>query len=87
VTGTVWQEADVVWRVHAQPASHDDTPDDMDEELVYMALLFDQGELGVAVYDSITARLRTLQIPINSQRELIEVIFLVSEAIGLVFQS
>ncbi|UIZ27723.1 hypothetical protein KXD40_005751 [Peronospora effusa] len=44
-----------------------------DEELVFMSILFDQGELGVAIYNALTTSLKTLQLPIADQQELEEV--------------
>ncbi|CAI5728086.1 unnamed protein product [Peronospora effusa] len=45
-----------------------------DEELVFMSILFDQGELGVAIYNALTTSLKTLQLPIADQQELEEIL-------------
>jgi hypothetical protein len=47
-----------------------DGADNTDEEVVYMSLLLDGKNMGVAVFDAVTARLRTLQLDISSQLEL-----------------
>ncbi|KAG6964620.1 hypothetical protein JG687_00005864 [Phytophthora cactorum] len=43
-----------------------------DEELVFMSVLFDRGELGVAIYNALTTSLKTLQLQIADPRELEE---------------
>ncbi|KAE9040796.1 hypothetical protein PR001_g6904 [Phytophthora rubi] len=45
-----------------------------DEELVFMSLLFDRGELGAAIYNALTTSLKTLQLQIADSEELEEVI-------------
>ncbi|KAG3114792.1 hypothetical protein PI124_g6463 [Phytophthora idaei] len=45
-----------------------------DEELVFMSVLFDRGELGVAIYNALTTSLKTLQLQIADPRELEEII-------------
>ncbi|EGZ20706.1 hypothetical protein PHYSODRAFT_328789 [Phytophthora sojae] len=44
-----------------------------DEELVFMSILFDRGELGVAIYNVLTTSLKTLQLQIADVDELEEV--------------
>ncbi|KAG6976492.1 hypothetical protein JG688_00001298 [Phytophthora aleatoria] len=46
-----------------------------DEELVFMSVLFDRGELGVAIYNALTTSLKTLQLQIADPRELEEVVY------------
>lgn len=43
------------------------------EELVFMSILFDRGELGVAIYNALTTSLKTLQLQIADLLELEEV--------------
>ncbi|CAI5731863.1 unnamed protein product [Peronospora destructor] len=45
-----------------------------DEELVFMSILFDRGELGVAIYNALTTSLKTLQLQIADQQELEEIL-------------
>ncbi|KAG6598194.1 uncharacterized protein IUM83_09359 [Phytophthora cinnamomi] len=47
-----------------------------DEELVFMSILFDRSELGVAIYNALTTSLKTLQIQIAGPGELEEVCLL-----------
>ncbi|KAG2530933.1 hypothetical protein BBO99_00001708 [Phytophthora kernoviae] len=43
-----------------------------DEELVFMSILFDRGELGVAIYNALTTSLKTLQLQVAENQELEE---------------
>ncbi|KAL4175238.1 hypothetical protein KRP22_000207 [Phytophthora ramorum] len=45
-----------------------------DEELVFMSILFDRGELGVSIYNALTTSLKTLQLQIADAQELEEII-------------
>ncbi|CAH0476482.1 unnamed protein product [Peronospora belbahrii] len=45
-----------------------------DEELVIMSILFDRGELGVAIYNALDTSLKTLQIQIDDSRDLEEIL-------------
>lgn len=44
-----------------------------DDELIFMSILFDRGELGVAIYNALTTSLKTLQLLIVDPQELEEV--------------
>lgn len=60
---------------------HDDDdvsePDDNDEELIFMSLLYDRKRLGVAIYDAVTTGLKTLEISVDDTDELDQVCSLV----------
>ena len=58
-----------------QTREEKDSPDvdAEDEELVFMSILFDRGELGVAIYNALTTSLKTMQLQIADQQELEEV--------------
>ncbi|KAG7379942.1 MutS protein msh5 [Phytophthora pseudosyringae] len=45
-----------------------------DEEVVFMSMLFDRGELGVAIYNALTTSLKTLRLQIADPQELGETI-------------
>ncbi|ETI56637.1 hypothetical protein, variant 5 [Phytophthora nicotianae] len=45
-----------------------------EEELTFMSILFDRGELGVAIYNALTTSLKTLQLQTSDAQELEEVI-------------
>ncbi|KAL7687160.1 putative DNA mismatch repair protein MutS, core [Plasmopara halstedii] len=45
-----------------------------DEELVFMSILYDRGELGVAIFDALSASLKNLQPQIADMEELEEII-------------
>lgn len=47
--------------------------DDQDEAMVYMAVLFDRGQLGFAIYDAATTRFKTLQLTVSSMDDIEEV--------------
>ncbi|KAL3668325.1 hypothetical protein V7S43_006417 [Phytophthora oleae] len=53
-----------------------DTSDveEKDEELVFMSILFDRSELGVAIYNALDTSLKTLQLQIADVQDLEEVI-------------
>lgn len=54
--------------------SDDDNPDtDSDEELVFMAVLYDHKKLGVAIYDAVTTGLQTLEVRVDDADELDQV--------------
>lgn len=52
-------------------------PDDSDEELIFMSLLYDRKRLGVAIYDAVTTGLKTLEISVDNTDELDQVCSLV----------
>uniref|UniRef100_A0AAV1T9Z9 DNA mismatch repair proteins mutS family domain-containing protein n=1 Tax=Peronospora matthiolae TaxID=2874970 RepID=A0AAV1T9Z9_9STRA len=45
-----------------------------DEELVFMSMLYDRGELGVAIYNALTTSLKMLQLHIEDAQELEEIL-------------
>ncbi|TMW57428.1 hypothetical protein Poli38472_003353 [Pythium oligandrum] len=47
---------------------------EQDDELMCMAILYDRGQLGAAIYDAVTARLKTIQLPVPNLVELGEVV-------------
>lgn len=47
--------------------------DDQDEAMVYMAVMFDRGHLGFAIYDATTTRFKTLQLAVSSMDDIEEV--------------
>ncbi|GMF10780.1 unnamed protein product [Phytophthora lilii] len=62
----------------ARAKKEEEAPSDVsdieaDEELVFMSVLFDRGELGVAIYNALTTSLKTLQLQIADAQELEEV--------------
>jgi hypothetical protein len=59
--------------VQRQEEEPSDVSDVEDEEIVFMSVLFDRGELGVAIYNALTTSLKTLQLQIADAQELGEV--------------
>ncbi|KAF1333646.1 hypothetical protein FI667_g2670, partial [Globisporangium splendens] len=54
--------------------SNNDGESDVDEndgeELIFMSILYDRKQLGVAIYDALTTSLKTLQIDVHEVEEL-----------------
>lgn len=56
-----------------QASEDGEEEDDEDETIVYMAVLFDRGQLGFAIYDAATTRLKTLQLAVSKMDDIEEV--------------
>lgn len=50
-----------------------DDSDVDEEEITFMAVLLDRGQLGVAIFNALTTTLRILQLDIGDAAELVEV--------------